>query len=125
MGQLQKKKNNNYKAIMASTLTQLKFDEDIEFYFTEDFDMNALKCIEIEAEMIEDLHNGKLEIRGDLDDETVLVSSTKSYKIRQCDSSNTILLTSTNHMDGMVNAENMENDLDGMNMDNCNESIYS
>ena len=45
---------------MASTLTQLKYDEDIEYFFTEDFDMNALKCIEIEPDMIEDLKNGKL-----------------------------------------------------------------
>merc|ERR1719203_1395123 len=82
---------------MASSLTQLVFDEDIEYYFTEEFDMNALKCIEIEPDMINDLHNGKLEIRGNLDDETILVSSSKSYKIRQADSSNTILLASTDN----------------------------
>jgi len=62
--------------------------------------MNALKCIEIEPEMLDDLHNGKLEIRGNLDDETILVSSSKSYKIRQADSSNTILLASTDNADG-------------------------
>ena len=67
------------------------------------------------------MHSLRLEIRGDLNDETVLVSSSKSYKIRQADSSNTILITSANHN----NAENEENtDSNQMNMD-CNESIYS
>lgn len=44
---------------MASTLTQLKYDDDIEYVFTDNFDMNALKCIEIEPDMLHDLQNGK------------------------------------------------------------------
>eukprot|EP01083_Nonionella_stella_P024948 68706_1 len=79
---------------MADTLTQLKYNDDIEYIFTNAFDMNDLKCIEIEPGMIEELHAGNLEIRGDLDNETVLVSSSNSYKVRQADSSNTVLLTS-------------------------------
>eukprot|EP01084_Bolivina_argentea_P120463 213538_1 len=82
---------------MASSLTQLKYDDDIEYTFTDTFDMNELKCIEIEPEMLDDLQNGKLEIRGDSNDEAVLVTSNKSYKIRQHDTSNTILLTSLNN----------------------------
>ena len=41
------------------TLTQLKYDEDIDFLFTDTFDLNELKCIEIEADMLDDLQNGK------------------------------------------------------------------
>ena len=44
---------------MAATLTQLKYENDIEYFFTDTFDMNEYKCIEIEPEMLEDLQNGK------------------------------------------------------------------
>ena len=59
----------------------------------------------------------RLEIRGDMNDETVLVSATKSYKIRQHDSSNTILITSLNNKQKYE-----DNDVD---MEDVNESIYS
>lgn len=72
----------------------------------------------------------RLEIRGDLNDETILVSSTKSYKMRQHDSSNTILLTSINNKYNKNKDQNSnENDGDIWNINDNNntnnESIYS
>jgi len=52
---------------------------------------------------------GNLEIRGDLNDETVLISSSKSYKIQQNDSSNTILITSLNNKHIVYDEKNKEN----------------
>ena len=47
---------------MADQLTQLKYDEDIEFVFCDSFGMNEVKCLEIEPEMIADLKSGQLSV---------------------------------------------------------------
>ena len=70
-----------------------------------------------------------------MNDETILVSSTKSFKVRQHDSSNTILLTSMNNLKQKLdkndknkdNENENENDGDILNLNNTNnnESIYS
>jgi len=109
---------------MADTLTQLKYESDIEYVFTDTFDVNGFKCIEIEPEMLEDLESGKLEIRGDLNDETVLVSASKSYKIRQHDSSNTILLTSLQNKDKIINGNDKQHDNELL-MQRQTESIFT
>lgn len=117
---------------MADTLTHLQNSDNIEYIFCDDFGMNELKCIEIEPCMLEDLQNGKLEIRGDAEDETILVSATKSYKIRQHDSSNTILLTSDNsrlHKGANPDAENQGDDngsgMVDLDLDHNREDIFS
>ena len=66
---------------MASTLTQLKYDDDIEYYFTEDFDMNEMKCIEIEPEMLDDLKCGKF---GDLYIFQLVININCVYKKNKC-----------------------------------------
>mmetsp|Transcript_27103 Transcript_27103/g.44527 ORF Transcript_27103/g.44527 Transcript_27103/m.44527 type:complete len:426 (-) Transcript_27103:12-1289(-) len=124
---------------MAEKCTQLKHDSDghvieCNFIFTDTFDMNELKCIEIEPEMLDDLKNGQLEIRGGANDETVLVSSNKSYLVRQHDSSNTILLTSYNHTRRLHRDANdkenaymhvMDDMEDNADAGECTESVLS